>query len=108
MAKNDSTVAEIINCFDVLTHDLATARAILDCAKVLVALERAPTSLPTSQPSNAGAIGAGFAGGYTLSDKSLPELLHHGMTLIDLAHNEADLMREKALDQLSPHWQAGS
>jgi hypothetical protein len=53
-------------------------QAILDCAKVLTALERAKA---TEQEGTL-ATGEGYADGHVLADASLPALLAHGYFLM--------------------------
>lgn len=95
MAKNYST--EIINRYDVLHSDLSAAMAIIDAAAVLTALERAKTI----REEGSLITGEGFANGYILRDHSLPAMLKHAVSLVDMARNEADCMREDAQEAIT-------
>lgn len=79
MAENHST--QIIDQFDLFSAHALAAKAILDCAAVLSA-------------SN------GRAGGYATRDSSMPDMLKHARDLIEMAYNEADVIRETALNAI--------
>jgi hypothetical protein len=85
-----NTITGITERYEALTVDMDAVEAILDCAKVPTALERS-VSVETGQGL---ATGQGFADGHTLRDNSPPDLLAHGLTMVQLARNEAGLMRE--------------
>jgi len=98
MNATDKTVdylTEIGNHFDVFTSDVTAARAIVDCGAVLAALERSPDA-----PGSEMALGSGFANGLQMRDASLADMLKHALELLDMAHNEADVMREIAVNAL--------
>jgi hypothetical protein len=76
--------AALVKRQDSVTEKLTTAVAIVDCIRILTALERMPS--PASSHDN----GAGFANGNRLRDDSMPIALHHAMTLIDEALDASD------------------
>lgn len=73
---------------DEITGDLNAARAIMDAASVLIALDHAQ-----AEPLEGTlATGNGFADGYNLSDATLPDLLKHGVNLLESVKRKADQM----------------
>lgn len=93
----DGIVNQIHEHFNRCDDDLKTAIAIVDCVRILTALERAPAGAVTpGKPLT----GEGFANGDTLRDSSMPLALRHAIEMMQMAHNEADVMREMALDAL--------
>ena len=100
MATHDSTSNKITNYFGVIDEQLMAARAVCDAAAVLVALERAPSHHDT-HPSHNLLTGGGYAHGLKVNDETLPTLLKHAATLIDMAHNDADCMREDAIEAIN-------
>ncbi len=64
---------------------------------MLSALERAPQGKSSESTL---ATGGGFASGIQVRDVSLPDMLKHALCLIDSALNEADVMREIAVNAI--------
>lgn len=64
---------------DAINENLSAAIAIVDCVRVLTALERAPCP-----PLNEGGmnVGEGYAGGVVVRDDSMPDALYHAMQLM--------------------------
>lgn len=62
---------------DAFSQDAVAALAIMDCVRVLCALERTPNA-PGAQLAN----GHGFASGECVTDGSMPAALHHAMQLV--------------------------
>lgn len=101
MADKDFTSNRITDYFCVIDEQLKAARAICDAAAVLSALERAPSHHDT-HPSHNILTGGGYAHGLRARNETLPTLLKQAANLIDMAHNDADCMREDAIKALSP------
>lgn len=100
MANEDSISNKVTDYFSVIDEHLEAARAICNAVEVLTALERAPGHHDT-HPSHNILTGAGYAHGRKVFDDTLPSLLRHAKNLIDMAHCEADLMREETIDFLN-------
>lgn len=100
MANKDSISNQITNYFDVIDEQLKAARAICDAAAVLTALERAPSHHDT-HPSHNILTGGGYAHGLKVRDETLPILLKQAASLIDMSHNDADCMREEAIEAMT-------
>ena len=91
--------AEIEDLASIADEQIKAALAIIDAAKVLCALERAPEH-HDNHPSHNIKTGAGFAHGLKLSNGTLPILLAHAYCLVEMANNDYDVMREKAVAAL--------
>ena len=66
--------------------------AILDCARVLSALERMRSRM---DPETGMISGEGSADGHLIRDDSLPDLLYHGTKLLDkLRKRSSEVLRE--------------
>jgi hypothetical protein len=83
---------------DEITSDLSTARAIMDAAKVLTALERARAKAIDGTL----ATGEGYANGHLLCDSTLPTLLFHGTQLIDGIEKKFEQVARFGLSQREP------
>jgi hypothetical protein len=66
-------------CEDQIYENLGSALAIIDCVRVLSALDRSTVC------SDDLASGDGFANGHKVRDSSMPNALQHAMTLIEHA-----------------------
>lgn len=77
--------------------NLQAAIAIIDCVSVVAALER--TRRQSEAPGTDGEMqtGDGFAGGYTVSDDSMPTALLHASKLLELVRKDADAVFERAI-----------
>ena len=100
MANADSTSSKFNDYFALINEQLNVARAICDAAAILTALEKAPSHHDT-HPSHNILTGGGFAHGLRVSIETFPNLLKHAGSLIDLAHNDADCMKEAAIESIS-------
>lgn len=82
---------DVVNAQDRIAEDLSAAAAIIDCVRILTALER--------EPIQAGdhSIGDGYVGGITARDTSIPLALHHALGLIAHAGSLANKIAEYAL-----------
>ena len=91
-----------LHLVDSIAADVAAARAIMDAAKILAALERARAKAVDGSL----ATGEGFAGGYTLIDDTLPTLLAHGVNLMDRIEEQSNAIADTALakvrEQVAP------
>lgn len=90
---------EVENLYGVVAEELKSAAAILDAAEVLSALERAPEHHDT-HPSHNIKTGGGYAHGRRLLDGTLPTVLSHVRYLVESALNDADVMREVAIEAM--------
>ena len=95
----ESVCEDLQNQFEVAKEQIDAATAILDAASVLCALERSPVHHDT-HPSHNIRTGGGYAHGYRVFKETLPTLLVHAHTLVSLAFNDIDTMRERAIDSL--------
>ena len=77
---------------DRLNANLRIVTAIIDCAKVLSALERAPINREIGELLT----GDGFAAGHQLRSGSLPDLLAHGLDLMRQIEQDAEAFAEQA------------
>lgn len=93
-------ITEIENLELVADGQLQAALAIIDAARVLCALERAPEHHDT-HPSHDIKTGGGFAHGLKLHNGTLPTLLAHAHYLVAMADNDYDVALEKACDALN-------
>jgi hypothetical protein len=89
---------------DRLTANLRVVTAILDCTKVLSALERAPVNREIGELLT----GDGFAAGHQLRGGSLPDLLAHGLDLVRQIEQDADAFAEQAMSSASQPAEGGS
>ena len=87
-------IEDLAACAD---SQVKAAMAIIDAARILSALERAPEHHDT-HPSHNIKTGGGFAHGLKLYDETLPVLLEHAYHLVIEANNDYDVMREKAIN----------
>ena len=90
---------DLQNQFELAKEQIEAATAILDAASVLCALERSPVHHDT-HPSHNIRTGGGYAHGRRVFKETLPTLLEHAHTLVSLAFNDFDMLREKAVDAL--------
>jgi len=88
------TGAEILDLFNEAYAQCEVACAIIDAAAVLCALDRAPAHHDT-HPSHNIITGAGYASGRRVASDTLPKILKHARTLVDMSMNDFDVMREK-------------
>jgi hypothetical protein len=86
---------DLIDQIDALNLDLTAVQAILDCGKILMALERVPASSP--EPG-ALTVGEGYASGRALRDTSLQDLLEHGVRLMEAVKATSQKIAAAALD----------
>ena len=101
-AQADSTMAELLlklgksasNTMGVLDERLKAAEAICDAAAVLCALERAPVHHDT-HPGHNIVTGGGVAHGERTAHDTLPILLRHARTLIEMSLDEAGCFCEE-------------
>ena len=94
-----SVCEDIQNQFEVAKEQIEAAGAILDAASVLCALERSPVHQDTHSSHNI-RTGGGYAHGHRIFADTLPTLLEHAHTLVTMAFNDIDLMREDAVSAL--------
>jgi hypothetical protein len=93
MAANESNTSKILDLSDELTTRCTAARAIMDAAKVLTALRTA-----IAEPIQGTlATGEGWADGYVLHDRTLPDLLSHGASLMDDIEKGVEEMHRLAI-----------
>ena len=71
-------ISELLDREDAFDADATAALAILDCVRVLCALERAAAT-----DSCALATGHGYASGECVRDASIPAALYHAMGLVE-------------------------
>lgn len=95
-----NAINEIQDQYALVQEQLKSAAAIVDAVSVLCALERAPEHHDT-HPSHNITTGGGKAHGLGVRDDTMPRLLQHAKSLIELANNDADVMCEKAIDGLA-------
>jgi hypothetical protein len=91
---------EIRNLFEITKSQAQAAAAILDAARVLCALERAPEHHDTHPDHNI-KTGGGFAHGLRLAAETLPAMLDHANDLVVSLLNDVDAMRECAIDAMN-------
>lgn len=94
------TTEELEDLFSIAYSGLESVKATLDAAEVLTALERAPVHHDT-HPSHNIRTGGGYAHGSRLADGTLPKLLSYARFVLEVAVNDIDGMREKAIDALN-------
>lgn len=92
MAGNKGN-AKTLDLVDSITRDVAAARAIMDAAKVLTALERALAKAVDGSH----VTGEGYADGHTLRDDTLPALLAHGVDLLNQIEDQSNALSQTAL-----------
>lgn len=80
------------DCQDRIDENADALRAILECAAVIFALERAKATPPEGSLQT----GLGFAGGYQVSDASLPDLLFHGTKLVAILKEDTEILAAAA------------
>ncbi len=95
-----NAINEIQDQYTLVQEQLKSAAAIVDAVSVLCAVERAPEHHDT-HPSHNITTGGGKAHGIGVRNDTMPKLLRHAKSLIELANNDADVMREQALDALA-------
>lgn len=95
-----NAISEIQDQYALVQEQLKSAAAIVDAVSVLCALERAPEHHDT-HPSHNIVTGGGKAHGLGVRNDTMPTLLQHAKNLIELANNDADVMREQAVDALA-------
>lgn len=98
---NRSSNDRMVDLVDAMDSDLTAARAIMDAAKILTALERAQAK----PVGGALQTGEGFADGHTLRDDTLPALLAHGVDLLNRVEKQSAAVSKVAL---APVREAGS
>lgn len=97
MAKSNTTslhAAETesdLDRADRVHANLRAVQAIIDAACVLSALER--TEERTDQIGMT--TGGGWAGGHTICDDTLPDMLHHARRLAESVEHDFEIMRSK-------------
>ena len=99
MDNNDSTKNKITDYFFAINEQLDAAHAICDAALILVELERSLSHQGT-QPSNNILTGEGCAHELKVKVETLPTLLKHAKTLVDMSRNETDRMREATVEAI--------
>ena len=99
LATPDNTITEIGNIFDVAYQQCEAACAIIDAATVICVLERAPAHQDT-HPSHNIITGAGHAHGLRVKIDTLPKMLAHAQSLVEMSMNDFDVMRETAITEL--------
>lgn len=95
-----NAINEIQDQYALVQEQLKSAAAIVDAVLVLCALERAPEHHDT-HPSHNITTGGGKAHGLGVRNDTMPTLLRHAKSLIELATNDADVMREQAVEALA-------
>lgn len=95
-----NAINEIQDQYTLVQEQLKSAAAIVDAVSVLCAVERAPEHHDT-HPSHNITTGGGKAHGIGVRNDTMPKLLRHAKSLIELTNNDADVMREQALDALA-------
>lgn len=101
-SANEARQEAIIRLTDdmtIISDQLNAIEAIVDAARVLTALERAPAHHDT-HPSHNILTGGGYAHGIRVANDTLPALLHHARTLVQITHNDCGCMQEEAIDAL--------
>lgn len=93
------TINEIEDLFRPAYEQCEAACAIIDAVNVLSALERAPVHQDT-HPSHNIRTGGGYASGRTIAPETMPLMLAHARSLIEMAMNDFDVLRERAIDTL--------
>lgn len=91
MAVDDSKSA--LDLRDEINETLAAAAAIVDCVRVLTALEGTPP-IPEESRQGTLALGAGHAQGMKVRDASMPGALWHAMELIGRAQKLSEQVAE--------------
>jgi hypothetical protein len=89
----DTAHHDALDQINVINENLTTVAAMIDCVRVLSALER---TVRAAREDDSLALGDGFAGGHTLHDDSMPAVLHHAMGLLHGANKAADVLFEAA------------
>lgn len=84
--KNLDEKLELIDRQDSITEKLSTASAIIDCIRMLTAMERMPKS------GGGRENGEGYANGHRLRDESAPLALFHAMELVDGAKEASEAL----------------
>lgn len=92
MEENKTAAMDTMDRLDKVHEATNAAFAIIDCARVLIALERAPR-----QPDAEMATGHGYAWGNCTNDDSIPLSLYHAMGLV----REIGQSAEEALGELA-------
>ena len=95
MAESLAAIEQMQSLFDIAHTNTQAAIAIIDAARVLTALERTPAHTEHNVLT-----GEGFARGNTARDETVPAILFHAMSLLEIAINDVDVMRENAIDAL--------
>lgn len=94
-----AAVIRVEDQYIIIDEQLKAIEAILDAARVLTALERAPAHHDT-HPSHEILTGGGYAHGYRVKSETLPDLMGHARTLVQLTRNDAACAREEVIDAL--------
>ena len=97
--KCASVCDDIQNQYEVAKEQINAGAAILDAAAVLCSLERSKV-YQDSHPSFNIRTGGGYAHGRRVFDSTLPTLLEHAHSLVSMALNDVDGMREDAIESL--------
>ncbi len=84
---------------DEINEKYSAALAIVDCVRVLTALERTPI---LDVPEGVLNTGAGVASGFSVCDASMPDALYQAMRLMQEMKTAADLLYEISRNGQSP------
>lgn len=95
----DKICTEIADLMCIADDNSKSAAAILDAARVLCALERAPEH-QDSHPGHNIKTGGGFAHGARLYADTLPTLLSHAFDLVHRSRDDYGIAVEQALAAL--------
>jgi hypothetical protein len=85
MDANKPLARDAMDQVDKVHETMSSALAIIDCVRVLAALERTPR-----QPDAEMATGLGSAWGHCTADDSIPQALYHAMGLISKIGQSAE------------------
>src|SRR5687768_3816184 len=92
MADTRRYSSKVCDLSDSIFRDVAAARAIMDAAKVLTALER----VRAKSLDGCLQTGEGMADGHALRDDTLPTLLAHGVELLNRIEAQTEAMSKAA------------
>ena len=87
-----STQSQLLDLQDKLSMDFRSVSAILECARILTALESMPSF---NHPRTGMTCGEGCANGNELLKDSLTDLLYLGRTMVDDLNQKAQATLDK-------------
>ena len=95
MDNNDSIKNKITDYFFAINEQLDAAHAICDAALILVELEKSLSHQGTQILTE-----MDYAHRLKIKVETLPTMLKHARTLVDMSRNETDRMREATVDAI--------